>query len=71
MKPKRAAFCDACSQGIRPDTQPVIVMGIDDGKGLRLPAELQERLFCSAECFWRWAEEHKPAIPEEIVFTEP
>lgn len=55
------AFCDKCSRAIGAKRAPVVVLGVDDKRGLMLPAELQERIFCTPNCFWRWFYEHRPA----------
>jgi len=47
--------CDQCNRLI--NGPGVVVMGINDGKGLALPNELQERTFCRAACFWQWTAE--------------
>jgi hypothetical protein len=55
-KPKHnPEACDMCNDPIFGPC--VIVTGIDDGRGLAMPAELQQRAFCSALCFYRWTDE--------------
>jgi hypothetical protein len=70
---RKKANPEACDYCCAPIFGPcVIVSGVDDGKGLALPAEFQERAFCEAACFWNWCAANKPATSntDEVHRTE-